>query len=93
MRKEQTITATSRLYGPASAEQFIDELRWAERYVPGGSGVPAFNVHPQGSSRQPLRRRTVTESPASLPITLRTSAFIGSMCLPSPSAMKALRNG
>ena len=37
--------------------------------------------------------RTVTTSPASLPIAFRTAAFTGSMCVPSPRAMNDARNG
>ncbi len=40
-----------------------------------------------------FRKSTVTRLPASFPIAARTSAFIGSMCLPSPMAMNELRNG
>jgi hypothetical protein len=36
---------------------------------------------------------TVTVSPASFPMAFRTSAFTGSMCLPSPMAINELRNG
>ena len=36
---------------------------------------------------------TTTASPCSLRIALRTSAFIGSLCVPSPSAMNELWNG
>jgi hypothetical protein len=32
-------------------------------------------------------------SPASFPIAFRTSALTGSLCVPSPIAMKELRNG
>ena len=35
----------------------------------------------------------MTVSPSPLPIALRTSAFTGSLWVPSPSAMKELRNG
>ena len=34
----------------------------------------------------------MTVSPASLPIALRRSALIGSLCVPLPMAMNALRN-
>src|SRR5688500_10390036 len=37
--------------------------------------------------------RMVTVSPASLAMALRTSALIGSLWVPSPRAMKELRNG
>lgn len=46
--------------------------------------------------RQPSMRccsTTVTVSPASLAIVLRKGAAIGSLCVPSPSAMNELRNG
>ena len=36
---------------------------------------------------------TVTRLPASFPMALRTSVFIGNMCLPSPMAMNELWNG
>ena len=32
-------------------------------------------------------------APAALPIAVRTSAFTGSLCVPSPSAMNELSNG
>ena len=38
-------------------------------------------------------RRTLTVSPASFPIALRTSAFTGSLWVPSPIAMNELWNG
>lgn len=38
-------------------------------------------------------KRTVTVSPSSFPIALRTSAFMGSLCVPSPIAINELRNG
>jgi len=38
-------------------------------------------------------KRIVTVWPASFPIDFRTSALIGSMCLPLPIAMNELRNG
>lgn len=38
-------------------------------------------------------RRTVTVFPTSFPIAFRTSAFTGSLCVPSPIAMNELRNG
>jgi hypothetical protein len=38
-------------------------------------------------------RRTVTASPASFPIALRTSPLTGSLWVPSPSAMNELRKG
>ena len=44
-------------------------------------------------SRPRSSRRTVTVSPASLAIALRTSALIGSLWVPSPRAMNELRNG
>ncbi len=37
--------------------------------------------------------RTVTLSPTSLPMIRLISAFIGSICVPSPIAMNELRNG
>ncbi len=36
---------------------------------------------------------TATVSPASFPIAFRISAFTGSLCLPSPNAMKELLKG
>jgi hypothetical protein len=45
------------------------------------------------SRAQPLFERMVTVSPASFPIVLRTSALTGSLCVPSPMAMKELRIG
>ena len=49
-----------------------------------------------GRSLQPSRRSSrsaVTGSPACFAITLRTSALIGNLWVPSPSAMNELRNG
>ena len=37
--------------------------------------------------------RTVTESPCSFPMARRTSALMGSLWVPSPSAMNELSNG
>jgi hypothetical protein len=37
-------------------------------------------------------RLTVTRSPASLPIAFRRSPLIGSLCVPSPSAMNEVSN-
>ena len=45
----------------------------------------------QRSSRS--RRRTVTVSPASLPIFRRSAALIGNLCRPSPNAMNDAWNG
>jgi predicted MFS family arabinose efflux permease len=39
------------------------------------------------------RRTTVTSSPTSFAICFRSSALMGSLCVPSPIAMKELRNG
>lgn len=38
-------------------------------------------------------RRTLTVAPASLALALRTAALMGSLCVPSPKAMKALWKG
>src|SRR6266542_4003463 len=46
---------------------------------------------PQGLSRS--CRRMVTVSPGFFPMTLRTSALMGSLWVPSPMAMNELRNG
>ncbi|GAA1070553.1 hypothetical protein GCM10009629_02000 [Pseudonocardia alni] len=48
-----------------------------------------------GGHRRPGRssRWTVTASPVCLPIVVRTAAVTGSLCVPSPSAMKELWNG
>src|ERR1700729_1832280 len=50
--------------------------------------------YPTGGSYSDIRssRMTLPESPTFLPIAFKISAFIGSLCVPLPSAMKELRN-
>src|SRR5262249_16715896 len=72
-----------------AAARLVQDLAHRDRL--GGDvvvdGVELVRVHTRST------RRTTTSSPASFWIAFRISALIGSMWVPSPSAMNQLRNG
>src|ERR1700684_584571 len=65
-------------------ENLPQRARSSQRQVRYSAGVYDFEILSS--------RTTLTVSPTFLPIASRISAFMGSLCVPLPSAMKELRN-